>query len=168
VAATTTLVSVEEYLSTSYKPDVNYIDDHLEERNVGTPEHGDLTWYLKFLLRARGLRVFTEARLRVAPKRYRVPDVCAYLTDPCEKRVLTVAPLLVIEVLSPEDRLQRTAVEANDYLDMGVPIVWIVDPVEKLAYVVDSKTRRLFQVGDTIAAFDGAYSLTLEEIFAEV
>ena len=30
----TTIVSPEEYLSTSYKPDVNYIDGHLEERKA--------------------------------------------------------------------------------------------------------------------------------------
>jgi len=161
----TTVVSPEEYLSTSYKPDVNYIDGHLEERNVGTTKHGDLTWYLRFLLRGLGLRAFTEARLRVAPNRYRVPDVCAYLTDPRED-VLTAVPLLVAEVLSPEDRLSQVAREAKEYLAMGVPIVWILDPVDKVAYVVDPN-RGLFQVGKSIATFDGSYSLQLVDIFSE-
>jgi hypothetical protein len=33
--AAATLVSVEEYLSTSYDPDCDYVDGELEDRNVG-------------------------------------------------------------------------------------------------------------------------------------
>jgi Uma2 family endonuclease len=42
--ATTTSapVTVEEYLSSSYEPDVEYIDGRLEERNVGEIEHSDV------------------------------------------------------------------------------------------------------------------------------
>ncbi len=35
----TTKVSLEEYLNTSYRPDVEYIDGELQERNVGEIEH---------------------------------------------------------------------------------------------------------------------------------
>ena len=35
----TTKVSLEEYLNTSYRPDVEYIDGELKERNVGELEH---------------------------------------------------------------------------------------------------------------------------------
>ena len=37
-----TLVSVEEYLHTSYDPDCDYVDGELEERNVGELDHSDL------------------------------------------------------------------------------------------------------------------------------
>src|SRR5207244_9205938 len=37
--ATGTLVSVEEYLSTSYRPDCDYIDGVILERNVGESDH---------------------------------------------------------------------------------------------------------------------------------
>src|SRR5580704_12261637 len=30
-----TLISVEEYLASSYKPDCDYVDGHIEERNLG-------------------------------------------------------------------------------------------------------------------------------------
>ena len=40
--ATATLVSLEEYLKTSYEPDCDYVDGVLEERNLGEWNHGDL------------------------------------------------------------------------------------------------------------------------------
>jgi Uma2 family endonuclease len=94
-----------------------------------------------------------------------VPDVCAYLTDPHED-VLTVVPLLVAEVLSPEDCLTQVAREAKEYLAMGVPVVWILDPVDKVAYVMEPD-KGLFQVGKSISTFDGSYSLQLADIFSE-
>jgi hypothetical protein len=36
------MVSVEEYFSTSYDPDVEYVDGELVERNVGETDHGRL------------------------------------------------------------------------------------------------------------------------------
>jgi hypothetical protein len=35
----TTAVSIEEYLSTAYEPDMDYVDGELEDRNVGEYEH---------------------------------------------------------------------------------------------------------------------------------
>jgi hypothetical protein len=37
--ATTTYVPVEEYLRSSFKPDAEYIDGQIEERNVGENDH---------------------------------------------------------------------------------------------------------------------------------
>ncbi len=33
--STRTLISVAEYLASNYEPDCDYVDDHIEERNVG-------------------------------------------------------------------------------------------------------------------------------------
>ncbi len=37
--ATTTFIPVEEYLHTSYRPDVDYVDGELQERNLGEQYH---------------------------------------------------------------------------------------------------------------------------------
>ena len=39
--AVTTLVSVDEYLNSSYHPDCDYVEGRLVERNVGEISHGD-------------------------------------------------------------------------------------------------------------------------------
>ena len=41
-ALTPTLLSIDEYLHTSYKPDVDFIDGAIEERNLGEFEHARL------------------------------------------------------------------------------------------------------------------------------
>ncbi len=37
--ATTTLITVEEYLRTSYEPDAEFVDGVLEERSTGEDRH---------------------------------------------------------------------------------------------------------------------------------
>ena len=37
-----TLISVEEYLATSYRPDCDYVDGRIEERNLGEYDHSSL------------------------------------------------------------------------------------------------------------------------------
>jgi Uma2 family endonuclease len=75
--------------------------------------------------------------MRVSPTRYRIPDVCATLGDPGEE-VFTKPPFLCIEILSPEDRMSRLEIRIQDYLTMGVPYVWVLDPSTKQAYVATS------------------------------
>jgi Uma2 family endonuclease len=44
-------VTVDEYLHTSYRPDVDYIDGQIEERNLGEFDHGDLQTILGTIFR---------------------------------------------------------------------------------------------------------------------
>ena len=37
-----TLISVSEYLKSSYRPDCDYVDGRVEERNVGEHDHAAL------------------------------------------------------------------------------------------------------------------------------
>jgi Uma2 family endonuclease len=161
-----TLVSVREYLSTAYHPDVDYVDGHIEERNVGEREHGELQFRITTMLKRQKILVpFLETRLKVSATRYRIPDVCAYDKKPAES-VFTQPPVLCIEILSPEDRIHRITKVAQDYLAMGVPTVWLLDPLEKKAYVADA-VAGLHEVMGQIAAADGRVVFSLEEIFSD-
>ncbi len=55
--ASRTLISVEEYLRTSYRPDCDYVDGEVLERNVGELDHSwlqtALSAYLFALLQER-------------------------------------------------------------------------------------------------------------------
>lgn len=131
------MVSLEEYLATAYEPDRDFVDGHLEERNVGEWDHGRLqlkigAWFL-MRYEARGMRVVPELRIQVAPSRVRIPDLCVFLTDP-NQRVPSTPPMLCIEILSPEDRMSRIEVRIKDYLAMGVKTVWVIDPETRQAY----------------------------------
>ena len=64
-------------------------------------------------------------------------DVCSLdvqrRTDLFES-IVTQAPLLCIEVLSPRDSLREMQERVNDYFHMGVEHVWVVDPLGRVGY----------------------------------
>jgi Uma2 family endonuclease len=165
VTTPTTLVSVDEYLSTSYRPDVDYVDGHLEERHGGEKSHGQMVGKLWLLLRQMpGVFAFMETRTQVLPDRYRVPDVCAYLDQEPDQQVFTTPPYLCIEVLSPTDRMSRALRVTQDYLQMGVNNVWIVDPLDEAVYVCDQAGRFYIVTGE-IGTTDGRVVIPLGTTF---
>lgn len=127
-----TLVSVEEYLHTSYSPDREYRDGVLVERNVGTRGHSSLQTRLASYFNRRRrqwqIEVYTEMRIRVRKDWYPIPDICIYALPAPEEQVPTRPPLLWIEILSPDDRMPDVWRKANELLANGVPYVWIIDP----------------------------------------
>src|SRR5438309_8468994 len=143
--ATGALASVTEYLSTSYHPDCEYIDGVILERNVGEYDHATLQIAIASYLYTRrkelGITVVPEQRVQVSPTRFRVPDVCVTLADP--EQIFSKPPFICIEILSPEDRLSAMQERATDYLKMGVPYVWILDPKARLAYRCTAEGMRL-------------------------
>jgi len=132
-----TLISVEDYLASSYEPDCDYVDGHIEERNLGEVTHARLqtriSAYLHTKYEDHGIVVMTEVRVQVRSARFRVPDICLTLGEPGEE-VLTRPPFICIEILSPEDRMSRIEIRINDYLAMGVPYVWVLDPETRQAF----------------------------------
>src|ERR1019366_7939929 len=103
-----TLITVGEYLSASYRPDREYLDGMVVERNVGERDHSrvqtDLSTYLNVRAEHWGIRVFVEQRVQVRPTRFRVPDICVVAGPEPEEQILTSPPLACIEILSKDDR----------------------------------------------------------------
>ncbi len=140
-----TLIPVEEYLSTSYRPDREYIDGTLLERNVGEWAHSRLQTVLTAYLYEReklGIRVVTEQRVQVAASRFRVPDICVIAGDEPEEQILTTPPFICIEILSKSDRMSEMQERIEDYLSFRVPHVWVIDPRTKRAYLYTSGGNR--------------------------
>ena len=78
-------VSVEEYLSTSYRPDCDYVDGEVRERNVGEYPHSNLQSRLIIWFGNRErdwkIRMLPEQRIRVSAHRFRIPDACVLRTS---------------------------------------------------------------------------------------
>jgi Uma2 family endonuclease len=130
--------SLTEYLSTSYRPDCDFVDGAVQERNLGEFDHaavqGFLTaWFFQHRHEWR-LHALPEIRIRVSANRVRIADVCLVLRGQTIEQVLTRPPLAVIEILSPEDRISRHNERLADYRQMGIPNVWVIDPNTRVGY----------------------------------
>ncbi len=145
MASAPALISVEEYLHTSYKPDCDYVDGELEERNAGELTHNKIQralmrWFLTHMDEWK-VDPFQEQRLNVSLSRYRVCDT-VLLQPGSEEEVTVTPPLLCIEVMSPEDRINRAKNVLADYAAMGVQQSWLIDPLRREAFVYDAQGLR--------------------------
>jgi Uma2 family endonuclease len=139
--STSTLVSVGDYLATSYRPDQEYIDGQLLERNLGEWDHSWLqravmTYFIRHW-DSSGFLAMPELRVQVKPTRFRVPDVTVVREDPGEQ-ILSRPPFLCVEVLSPDDSMTSMQERIDDYLAFGVENIWIIDPRRKKAFWADA------------------------------
>ena len=139
----TSLVSEQEYLNSSYEPDCELVDGQLLDRNVGKRQHsilqGELIIYFGGRRQQWQVRAFPEQRIRLAPGKYRIPDVCVYREPAPREDVFTTPPFVAIEILSSEDRMSRIRQKIDDYLKFGVAYVWVIDPDTRRADVYTSQ-----------------------------
>jgi len=142
MATTAALLSIDEYLKTSYRPDCDFIDGELEERNVGERDHNRIqllvgSWFLSHE-QSWNIEPIPEQRTRVSQSRVRIPDICLVRRNVPTEQVTITPPLLCIEILSPEDRLPRITKRLDDFAAMGVPNLWIIDLAQRIGYIYTS------------------------------
>jgi Uma2 family endonuclease len=169
--ASATLISVEEYLNTTYRPDCDLVDGQLMERNLGEYDHasiqGALVLWFGTRQREWNIRVLPEQRLQVRLSRFRIPDVCVISRDVPIEQVIRHPPLICIEVLSKDDTLRNLQERIDDYLNFGVTNIWALEPVSRRAYICTRDGFR--QPEDGILRIpDSPISINLAELFADL
>ena len=166
---TTTLVSVEEYLRTSF-PDADreYIDGRIVERNVGEVDHREVQSSILHYLRThykKRLWAGVDVRVQVKKTRFRIPDVTVVSGAKPSERIIRKPPVLVVEVLSSDDRAGELEEKIGDYLAFGISYVWIINPETRRAYVHTSSGT--LEVKDCILRAETAkVEIPLSEIFS--
>lgn len=164
-------IPVEEYLSTVYEPDMDYVDGHLEERNLGEWDHSQLQSALLTFLRNRArdwsVHVVAECRLQVKPGRFRVPDILVIPRSEKPDRIVRAAPLLCIEILSPDDTFKRIMYRVDDYIEMGVKDIWVLDPDTGRVFTVANGERRWTEMR-VLAVAGTEIRVDLDEIKADL
>ena len=165
--AAATQISIQEYLSTVYRPDCDYVDGVLEERNLGERDHswiqGSIVTFFRSRFRETGIAAWPEWRVQVAPAKFRIPDVVVTRGKPDEK-ILTQTPVLCIEILSPEDTVSRVNQRIQEYLEFGVPAVWLIDPEERRIWIYRRDGMREAQ-GESITVEGTSIEIPFSEIF---
>ena len=94
------VVSLSEYLETSYRPDCEYLEGELLERNVGEWDHSRLQMLLSHYLFSRekqwNILVVVEQRVQVKSTRFRVPDISVLYGPPPSGPIIIEPPFLCI------------------------------------------------------------------------
>jgi Uma2 family endonuclease len=162
-----TLISLDEYLNTSYSPDMEYRDGVLVERNVGEEAHARLQALLARYIGNRekqwGIKVYTELRIKIRNRWCPIPDACVYLRPGFDGPYPSVPPLLWIEILSPDDRMSDVWSKAAELIENGVPFIWIIEPhtLESELWTPGGVTKL---VDKTLRLPDSPIVIPLEEV----
>jgi Uma2 family endonuclease len=163
-----TLIPVEEYLNTSYDPDREFVDGQIVERNLGEKTHstiqGNLVYYFRLHRDEWRIRAYPEQRVQVSPTRFRIPDVTVVKQSQEQGEIFTNPPHLCIEILSKDDTMQNMLQKIDDYLNFGVPYVWIISPRDRKGYVVTSAGMVEMKSG-ILETKDPAISVPLAVLF---
>jgi Uma2 family endonuclease len=165
----TMLVPVEEYLRTTYRPDRDYVDGEVLERNLGERDHSELQrefiLYLGTRAKQWGIHVFPEQRVQVSAQRFRIPDVCVVVGRGPEDQIFRQPPFICIEILSKDDTRRSMQKRIDDYLKFGVPNVWVIDPADRRVWAYSSEGSREVKDG-VLRTENPSIEVSLAEVFA--
>jgi Uma2 family endonuclease len=162
--STAALVSVEEYLRRTEKPNSEYIDGVLYPKPMPTIPHARIQKRTMWSLERQGMEALPEVTVRLSATRFLVPDVVAaprlqgsYPTEPV---------VLCVEILSPEDRVGAMLAKCEQYHAWGVPFCWVIDPEKQSAWEYHNGGEpRHIERGGLLGA--GELAVGLEELFSE-
>lgn len=83
-------------------------------------------------------------------------------------KFLAVAPELVVEIMSPNDRWQEVRDKLEEYFALGVTWVWIVEPFNRAVLVYDAPTHaQRLNESDTLkgAGILAEFAMPIADIF---
>ena len=134
MAAGTTLIPVEEYLRTNYKPNCEYIDGVLRPKPMGTLKHGRIQASFIRLIVGGNFEIDPEVTVRIREGKYLIPDLIVQRKDAVQDPYPTAPVHVCIEILSPGDRVSELFAKCEEYHAWGVEMAWIVDPESRRAW----------------------------------
>jgi hypothetical protein len=169
--ATSPRISLRKYLSKVYRPDRDFVDGNTEKRYVGEFDHGSAQALLAASLYNNEDRCETITllgqRVQVSTTCVRVADICILRSDAPYEPVIQTPPLLCAEILSPKDRFSQTLTRLEDYLQMGVENLWVIDPRNRIAYTY-TEAGLLKLVGDRYTIPGTPIYVDLPSLFAKL
>ena len=97
-------------------------------------------------------------------ERVRRPDVsfirCGrFLGERVPRGYIRISPDLAVEVISPNDLASEIAVKVEEYLEAGVPLVWVISP--------DAETVTVHRADGTVTKLHTADELSGENVLPE-
>ncbi|HEY2381131.1 MAG TPA: Uma2 family endonuclease [Terriglobia bacterium] len=113
--------------------------------------------------------------IRRSPDTVRAADVLFISHERLAQRknlrgYLDVAPELIVEIMSPDDRWVDIDEKLRDYFSIGVRLVWVANPIRKVVYAYRSLTDvREFTLADSLPgdAILSGFSISVAQVFEE-
>jgi Uma2 family endonuclease len=163
-AGSSRLLTIEEYaaLPDDGRP-TELVRGEIVEMSRPTPRHGEVCGTTAFHLKRfavehdRGRGVTNDAGIITErdPDTLRGADVAFYSYDrvprgPLPNEYLAVAPEIVFEVKSADDRWTNIYEKIGEYLNAGVLAVVVLDPAELVAHVFTAEAPRKFRADEVL------------------
>lgn len=138
------ICSFEDYCTYRDESDNRYelVDGKLVLMNPPSFQHlliaKFLEGYFDQLIREKSLPFlcFKEAGVRTGWRKSRISDLCIIEANIIQEllgqsAIVEIAPLLIVEIISPESRTRDYRYKRSEYAALGVDEYWIVDPINK-------------------------------------
>lgn len=116
---------------------IEFTEGYVEVLPIPTRKHQAISRFLFLALLAcvqplGGMVFYAPLRVRVAPGRFREPDLVLLLdvNDPRNQNAFWLGADLVVEIVSPDHAERDTVLKRADYAAAGIPEYWIVDDAE--------------------------------------
>ena len=140
---------------------IEFTEGHVEVLPMPTRKHQAISRFLflallAFVQRLGGTVFYAPLRVRVAPGRFREPDLVLLLdvNDPRNQNAFWLGADLVVEIVSPDHVERDTVIKRADYAAAGIPEYWIINDVEGTIVVLRLEgsayvEHGVFRRGDT-------------------
>jgi Uma2 family endonuclease len=167
--ATKTQIRSEDYLRMTFEHDAEFVHGEIVERSMKDYIHGRL----EFLLGAEfaklipnfSLHPCLEVRMKLARDIYRIPDFAVFGAAPSNQHVPDTPPLVVVEILSKDDRHLDLMQKLEEYRQWGVPHIWVIDPsTKRFSMYTDLGLQNV----SSLRLSEHPFQLTPAELFANL
>lgn len=147
------------------KPYFEYWFGEAVQKSMPTWLHGILQAILLDFMKRAGYRSGAEVELRIDPNWEPVPDVVGVLRK-IEGAYPTEAVDVVIEILSPDDRMTRVLEKCRHYARIGTQAIFWIDPESRVGWIWDRQIENL----ERVEAFHlpNGRVILLNDVFAEL
>ncbi len=167
--ATKAQITAEQYLHMTFEHDAEFVHGEIVERSMRDRIQSLIQFRILMaigrLIQSHPLFPFPELRLRLEPEIYRIPDVTVFSGQPPKEDVPSTPPLLVIEILSKDDRYHDLREKLEEYRAWGVANIWVVDPLAKRFSLY---TELGLQNVSSFTLPDYSFQLTPSELFGDL
>jgi Uma2 family endonuclease len=128
------------------KPYYEYWDGQAIQKPMPTILHSLLQFILVQLFWERGLAAGAEVRIKLSNEKQPLPDVIAdeRLQHPYPTKPFAIA----VEILSPEDKMQRTLRKCRFYAEQGIRYIYVLDPEDRTSQRWNVLTGSLELIGE--------------------